>query len=308
MRRRLLQHLNTAASHRPLLTSFPFRLKRLSSFHPALSSPDTAFSRSVFSWGKRNNVGNEKMTQPHPPPEQPTAADAAPVDPLRALTSSIVPSSTSSLYPNPANPEPLPLPPLFISRATRSTSIAHHRNIQIAPTKLNDICRLIRGLNVSEAIIQCSLCPKKKAVFVANCIRNAATAGVHNFQMDRDRLYVAEAVVGHGAHRKAIDWKGRGKTGIKRTYFSHLTIKLREQPTLLGLGEKLPGMWGVQTKATGGSSHRGGLEVRVGRVGRKIATVERQREKLRMYAEEKRRRGQKVPLELERIRAVIIRP
>ena len=187
-------------------------------------------------------------------------------------------------------------------------SVAYHRNLHIAPPKLNDICRLVRGLGAAEAIVQCQLCPKKKAVFVANAIKAAATAGEHNFQMDRDRLYVAEAVVGHGAHRKKIDFKGRGKTGIKHHYLSHLTIRLREQPTLLHRGEKLPGMWGVQTKATRGSSHRGGIEVRVGRVGRKVATLQRQRERLRMYQDEKARRGQKVPLQMPRIRAVVIRP
>ena len=202
----------------------------------------------------------------------------------------------------------MPLSPLFISRATRSYSLSRHRNIQITPTKLNDICRLVRGLAAYEAMAQCRLSPKKKAKLVGACIRNAVTAGVNNFQMNADRLYVAEAIVGAGTHLKRVEWKGRGKTGVKRRYFSHLTIILKEQPTLLAVGEKLQGMWGVQTRRNGGRSHRGGIEVRVGRKGRKVWTVERARERVMQYAEIKRERGQKVPLRLPRQKAVVIRP
>ena len=140
------------------------------------------------------------------------------------------------------------------------------------------------------------------------CIRNAVTAGVNNFQMNADRLYVAEAIVGAGTHLKRVEWKGRGKTGVKRRYFSHLTVILKEQPTLLAAGEKLQGMWGVQTKRNGGRSHRGGIEVRVGRKGRKVWTVERARERVMKYAEIKGERGQKVPLQLPRRKAVVLRP
>ena len=177
----------------------------------------------------------------------------------------------------------------------------------IAPTKLNDLCRFVRGLSVDEALIQCRLSPKRKAALVANCIRAAAVAGVNNFQMERARLYVAEAVVGRGLCYKRLEVKGRGKSGIRQRYHSHLTVLVREQPTLLREGQKLPGMYGVQTKATAGTSHRGGVEVRVGRKGRKLATIARQTELLKAYAEEKRRRGQKVPLPLQRHRAVVIR-
>ena len=177
------------------------------------------------------------------------------------------------------SPPLLPLSPLFISRATRSYSLARHRNIQITPTKLNDICRLVRGLAAHEAIAQCTLSPKKKARLVGACIRNAVTAGVNNFQMSSERLYVAEAIVGASTHLKRVQWKGRGKIGTRRRYFSHLTVILKEQPTLLADGEKLQGMWGVQTKRNGGRSHRGGIEVRVGRKGRKVWTVAAARER-----------------------------
>ena len=261
-------------------------------------------------------IATASQQQPQPPPPTqratpPTATPASslappPSDPLRPLTSSVVPSTASSS--RGASPAAVSLSPLFISRATRSYSLGRHRNIQITPTKLNDICRLVRGLAAYEAMAQCALSPKKKARLVGACIRTALTAGVNNFQMNADRLYVAEAIVGAGTHLKRVDWKGRGRTGTKRRYFSHLTIILKEQPTLLAEGEKLQGMWGVQTRRNAGRSHRGGIEVRVGRKGRKVWTVERARERVRQYAEAKRERGQKVPLQLPRRKAVVIRP
>ena len=290
----------------------------LASFPSFLLSPPLS---RTFLWGS-------KKQPPPPTPEQATATTAQqqpstasppalstpttstqpqPLsDPLRPLTSSLTPAATSSrLGPSPS---PLPLSPLFISRATRSYSLARHRNIQITPTKLNDICRLVRGLSAHEAIAQCKLSPKKKARLVGATIRNALTAGVNNFQMAADRLYVAECIVGAATHLKRVDYRAKGRIGIKRRYFSHLTVLLKEQPTLLAEGEKLQGMWGVQTARNGGRSHVGGIEVRVGRKGRRVWSVERARERVMAYAEVKRVRGQKVPLKMPRRKAVVVRP
>ena len=283
----------------------------------------TLFTQPLLTRHSRTFLFGSKKPPPAPTPEEAIANSTAqqpevatrtdsapslappPSDPLRPLTSSVVPSPAGSS--RGATSAAVPLSPLFISRATRSYSLARHRSIQITPTKLNDICRLVRGLAAHEAIAQCALAPKKKARLVGACIRAAVTAGVNNFQMSAERLYVAEAIVGAGAHLKRVEWKGRGKTGIKRRYFSHLTIILKEQPTLLAAGEKLQGMWGVQTRRNGGRSHRGGIEVRVGRKGRKVWTVERARERVMRYAEIKRERGQKVPLQMPKRKAVVVR-
>mmetsp|Transcript_8516 Transcript_8516/g.18561 ORF Transcript_8516/g.18561 Transcript_8516/m.18561 type:complete len:120 (-) Transcript_8516:417-776(-) len=46
--------------------------------------------------------------------------------------------------------------------------------------------------------------------------------------LDKERLVVDQAIVGKGSHLKGIDIKAKGKTGIKKKYFSHLMIVVRE--------------------------------------------------------------------------------
>ena len=45
-------------------------------------------------------------------------------------------------------------------------------------------------------LLQCKFSPKRKALYVAKTIRNAAIAGQNNFGLNYNRLYVAEARVG----------------------------------------------------------------------------------------------------------------
>lgn len=48
----------------------------------------------------------------------------------------------------------------------------------------------LRGLSVEEALIQLSFADQPKAYLVANVIRGAARNAVHNFNMEKDRLYI----------------------------------------------------------------------------------------------------------------------
>jgi ribosomal protein L22 len=86
-----------------------------------------------------------------------------------------------------ASPSPSPSAQL---PSLRQESTAQRHNIRIGHFKLNEICRLVRGLNVDEAIIQMALSQKKKALYVKYAIQNARRAGIHNFQMDPKRMIV----------------------------------------------------------------------------------------------------------------------
>ncbi|GAB5359235.1 hypothetical protein AAMO2058_000526900 [Amorphochlora amoebiformis] len=149
-----------------------------------------------------------------------------------------------------ATPEPEKSP--WTSTASRDEAVARRKNLRISPRKLNDICRLVRGLSCAEAIAQMKLSDRPKAKFVEKVIAAAITNGINNFNMDAERLYVAEAVVGQGQHRKKMRYHAKGRFGRSKGYHAHLTIKVKEQP------------WSED-------------EVRIGRRGRKLTVIEAQR-------------------------------
>lgn len=89
---------------------------------------------------------------------------------------------------------------LFRSKSARGVAPASRRNIPISPQKLNDICRMVRGVNVQEALIQLKLSQKKKAFYVAQVIATAASHGVNTHNMERTRLYVGTFRLTISAH------------------------------------------------------------------------------------------------------------
>lgn len=134
-------------------------------------------------------------------------------------------------------------------------ALGRHKDIHISPQKLNDMCRLVRGLSVEEAMIQMRMSRKGNAYIVANCIRGAKNAALHNMHMDESRLVVAEAWVGHGTHQKRRSFRAKGKMDIIKRYRANLTVVVREMPVLPN-------------------------EKRLGLVGPRHSTLERVRERL----------------------------
>ncbi|KAL4440559.1 hypothetical protein ABPG75_003560 [Micractinium tetrahymenae] len=137
--------------------------------------------------------------------------------------------------PAPAASSPLGAPgvpfgmvPLVDSEANM-TSRAVARGLAISPQKLNDFAKVVRGLHVEDALIQCSISPKKAAKLVEKAILSARANAINNHGLEPERLRVAEAWVGKGEHLKRISMHGRGRSGRRMRYRSHLTVVLREE-------------------------------------------------------------------------------
>ncbi|PRW39364.1 50S ribosomal L22-like isoform X2 isoform B [Chlorella sorokiniana] len=110
-----------------------------------------------------------------------------------------------------------------------SVSRAHARGLPISPQKLNDFAKVVRGLHIEDALIQCSISPKKSAGLVRKVLLSARANAVSNLGLDDSRLRVVEAWVGKGQHLKRISMHGRGRSGRRLKYRSHLTVVLREE-------------------------------------------------------------------------------
>jgi ribosomal protein L22 len=151
------------------------------------------------------------------------------------------------------------------STATREVSHGKRENVRCSPRKMSEICRMVRGLSVEEALIQLQFSQKRNAKYLAFTINSAATAGVNNFFMDRDRLVIDYANSTKGANRKFMRFRAKGRGEINKVYYCHIRVGVKEQPYEAD-------------------------EVRIGRYGRTIAGIKRTK---KLIAEERAKRNEK---------------
>jgi large subunit ribosomal protein L22 len=144
--------------------------------------------------------------------------------------------STNESAPSPLRRAPAPRgasSPSFSGTLTDSlhphtTVRAVRREAKGSPKKFNDVCRLVRGLSVDDAVAQCALSPKKYADVVRKVILSAAANATNNHDLDREKLVVAEALVGKGTFIKRVSVHGRGRAGVITKPRSHVTIAVAE--------------------------------------------------------------------------------
>ncbi len=106
---------------------------------------------------------------------------------------------------------------------------AQLNNIRIAPRKSRLVARLVKGMNVPEALGQLDVNVKKTSSFMAKLILSAVANGENNFGLDKNNLYVQEVLVGEGPVMKRWMPKAFGRAGriLKRTSKIKLTLEER---------------------------------------------------------------------------------
>lgn len=161
------------------------------------------------------------------------AGDEDPGDPASDAVTTVVPDV--------AQPSPLMRAPAprGMTRADFGTGLTDAGGERVAravlrqakgsPKKFNDVLRVIRGCSVSDALVQCALSPKKYADVVRKVILSAAANATNNHDLDRDKLFVAEAVVGKGTFLPRLSIHGRGRAGKMHRPRSHVTIVVEER-------------------------------------------------------------------------------
>jgi large subunit ribosomal protein L22 len=83
----------------------------------------------------------------------------------------------------------------------------------------------VAGLHVDDALAQCALSPTKAARIAAGVIASARTNAAANHGLGTS-LSVAEAVVGRAQTPTRPWFHGKGRTGVRSLYRSHLHIRL----------------------------------------------------------------------------------
>ena len=106
---------------------------------------------------------------------------------------------------------------------------AYLKYARIAQRKVQIVLDLIRNKPVNVAMAILKHTPKAACEPLEKLLKSAIANAEHNFNMDKDNLYVAECFVSAGPTLKRIRPRAQGRAFrvMKRT--SHITLVLKEK-------------------------------------------------------------------------------
>ncbi|MBE7064817.1 MAG: 50S ribosomal protein L22 [Ruminococcaceae bacterium] len=100
---------------------------------------------------------------------------------------------------------------------------------RISPRKVKIVLDLIKGKSLDEAYAIVRYTPKAASELIYKLLKSAEANAVNNFELDADKLYVADAYASQGPILKRMQpvSRGRGNRINKRT--SHITVVVKER-------------------------------------------------------------------------------
>lgn len=103
------------------------------------------------------------------------------------------------------------------------------RYARIAPGKVRIVLNLIKGKDIEEAYAILKFTPKAASEILYKLLKSAEANAVNNFDLDAEKLYVADCFVNPGPTLKRMQpvSRGRGNRIAKRT--SHITVIVKER-------------------------------------------------------------------------------
>ncbi len=114
-------------------------------------------------------------------------------------------------------------------KLAENEAIAIGKFLRVSPQKLNLVAGLIRGKNVSRALIDLQFSKRRIAGDVRKILQAAIANAENNRQLDIDRLVIKEAWVGKQIIMKRFRARARGRGARIVKPFSRMTIILREE-------------------------------------------------------------------------------
>jgi large subunit ribosomal protein L22 len=100
--------------------------------------------------------------------------------------------------------------------------------IRMSSKKIRLVANLIRGLEVNSALSQLKYANKKAAEPVAKLLKSAIANAEHNFEMDKNNLFVKEIRVDEAGMLKRWTPKAHGSATPLRKRLSHVSLALGE--------------------------------------------------------------------------------
>lgn len=114
------------------------------------------------------------------------------------------------------------------TKSTEAKAIA--RYIRISPRKVREVVDLIRGKDLREALAILKYTPRRASDSVSKVVQSAAANAEHNYEMNKDGLYIAACYVDQGPVIKRFQPRAMGRADLRRRRTSHITVILKEKP------------------------------------------------------------------------------
>jgi len=105
---------------------------------------------------------------------------------------------------------------------------AQAKYVRIAPRKARVVMDLIRDKNLMEAFSILRFIPKRASGIIEKVLQSAAANAEHNYEMNKDDLYVYRAYVDEGPTLKRFIPRALGRATRIRKRTSHISIVLDE--------------------------------------------------------------------------------
>ncbi len=103
------------------------------------------------------------------------------------------------------------------------------RHIRIAPRKVRIVLDMIRNKDVDEALAILRYTPKAASPIVYKLVNSAAANAEHNYNMNRDNLYISQVYADQGPTLKRFRARAMGRAGMIMKRTSHITVVLKEK-------------------------------------------------------------------------------
>jgi large subunit ribosomal protein L22 len=101
--------------------------------------------------------------------------------------------------------------------------------LRVSPRKAGQICELVRGKSVKEALAILKYTPRGAAPIVAKVIKSAMANAENNHEMDADKLFVAEIYANQAPTMKRFMPRAMGRATTIRKRNSHIGVVLKEK-------------------------------------------------------------------------------
>lgn len=101
--------------------------------------------------------------------------------------------------------------------------------VRVSPRKAGQVCDLVRGKNVDEALAILKYTPRGAASIIAKVVKSAKANAENNHEMDVEKLYIDSIVANQGPTIKRFMPRAKGRATMIRKRTSHIEVVVKEK-------------------------------------------------------------------------------
>lgn len=101
--------------------------------------------------------------------------------------------------------------------------------VRVSSRKAGQICDLVRGKNVDEALAILKFTPRYASEVVEKVVKSAVANAENNHEMNRENLYISYIVANQGPTLKRFMPRAQGRATAIRKRTSHIEVVVKER-------------------------------------------------------------------------------